>query len=345
MDMIESPIKRSSTLPDLYPAKLKHSPALKAVSKHIKLPTERPLKLKPLNSLIISKPTKPVLSVSNKATWDLRASYSMGDLKLGKCLGRGTQGRVVLATIKDKECAVKIMHKAEKKAGELEWNILSSSKSPFLISSYGKINDKDHMYLILELMEGGDLFHLIRKRKLNPTEISFICAEIVLALEHLHSLGVVYRDLKPENVMIDSSGHIKLVDFGLSKVIGDERACTTCGSPEYMAPEVIRKQAYSYSADWWSFGILVYELFHGYTPFKGETSAETYENILEGEISFSRVDIVAENFIRSLLNPDPKLRLGHSESDIFRIKRHSFFRKIDWAATQEKSQSLLNKNH
>jgi len=106
------------------------------------------------------------------------------------------------------------------------------------------------MYLLLELMEGGDLFHLIRKRKLNIKEITFISAEIVLAIEHLHNQGIIYRDLKPENVMLDASGHIKLVDFGLSKIIDDDRAQTACGSAEYMAPEIIRRQPYTYSADW-----------------------------------------------------------------------------------------------
>lgn len=99
-------------------------------------------------------------------------------------------------------------------------------------------------------MNGGDLFHYIRKHKLKPKQIEFLAAEIVLALEHLHSKGIIYRDLKPENIMLDKTGHIKLVDFGLSKLIGEERAKTTCGSAEYMAPEILRRKGYGFGADW-----------------------------------------------------------------------------------------------
>ncbi|CAG9333515.1 unnamed protein product [Blepharisma stoltei] len=346
MEIIKSPTKKIPVLPSLNSIRYRCSSAIRIASKHIAISPERPTKRKVAdNDLYPNSPNKPISPIMNKSVEEFHPSYSIKDLYLGKCLGRGKQGRVVHATLRNKEFAVKILHKDEKKTGEMEWKILNRLKSPFLVHSYGKIMDSDNMYLLLELMDGGDLFHLIRKRKLNIKEITFISAEIVLAVEHLHNQGVIYRDLKPENVMLDASGHIKLVDFGLSKIIDDDRAQTACGSAEYMAPEIIRRQLYTYSADWWSFGVLVYELFHGHTPFRGESNKEVYQNILRGDIIYSRsLDATSKDFIRSLLNLESEYRLGSLENGICDIKNHPFFRKIDWRVIPERLQSPLREH-
>ena len=204
--------------------------------------------------------------------------------------------------------------------------------SNFIVKFFGKLEDEENIYLILELINGLDLFHTMRQKRLKLSEITNLTRKIVLCLEYIHSQGIVYRDLKPENIMIDEDGNPKIIDFGLSKCINDERTATVCGSPEYMAPEVIRKRPYNYSVDFWALGILIYELFCGYNlnrhpPFQGESYMEICQNISRGALEFTRsVDPISKDLIRRLLNTEPAYRLGCLKNKILDIKNHKFFR-------------------
>lgn len=168
-----------------------------------------------------------------------KSLYSIDSLVFGKLLGQGKFGRVIQASIGTQNLAVKIMPVSEIKTAENEWEILQQISCPFLIQGIAKLQDTQHIYIVMELMENGDLFELMRKRRLRINEIQFMTAQVILALEYLHNNGIIYRDIKPENLMIDNKGHLKLIDFGFSKYIQNERATTVCGSPEYTAPEML----------------------------------------------------------------------------------------------------------
>ena len=140
--------------------------------------------------------------------------------------------------------------------------------------------------MIMDYIEGGELFSLLRKSQRFPTPVAkFYAAEVFLAIEYLHSLDIIYRDLKPENILLDKNGHIKLTDFGFAKEVQDV-TYTLCGTPDYIAPEVVATKPYNKSVDWWSFGILIFEMLTGYTPFYDPTPMKTYENILNGSITY-----------------------------------------------------------
>ena len=183
---------------------------------------------------------------------------------------------------------------------------------------------------------------MMRKKRIKFQETVFIAAQVVIALETLHSNGIVYRDLKPENIMIDEDYNIKIIDFGLSKVINEERTNTVCGSPEYMAPEIIRKAPYAYAVDFWSLGILIFELLCGYDlnrhpPLEGESFGEICQNILSGHFEFTRsLDPLSKDLIRRLLHTEPSYRLGNLHNKATDIKNHKFFRGIDWVALSQK---------
>ena len=162
------------------------------------------------------------------------------------------------------QLAVKIVAKKPakvKKVAESEKTALETLQHPLIVRYFGCIEDESHVYFLLERLQRGDLFHISKRRRLKGKEIRFFAGEVLAVLRFVHGKGVVYRDLKPENVMLHESGHIRLVDFGFAKKIDGERTYTSLGSPEYMAPEIVLKQPHSYPSDLWSFGILLYEFY------------------------------------------------------------------------------------
>jgi protein kinase A len=222
-------------------------------------PVKRPISLSPQkvrSSLITENSTR-------KSSNLLKCAWTLDKLEFGKVLGRGKLGRVLQAKLDFLEVAVKIMPQELKKYASIETEIMSMFSHPLIISSYGDLEDKDSVYILLEYISTGDLFHIMRKRRLRQNEITFYAAELLVILDMLHCKNVVYRDLKPENVMVCETGHLKLIDFGLSKILQEDRTYTLCGSPEYMAPEVLTKQGYSFSVDYWALGVLIYELYCG----------------------------------------------------------------------------------
>lgn len=167
----------------------------------------------------------------------------------------------------------------------------------------------------------------------------FYIASLILVLEHLHSRNIVYRDLKPENLLLDAEGHVKVTDFGFAKELVDgERTFTLCGTPEFLAPEVVRGVGHGKAADWWALGILMYEMLCGFPPFWDETPLGTYSKILAGEFHFPHhVDVVCRDLIRSLLTVDLSRRLGNLANGSADVKRHFFFHRVNWQALESKT--------
>ena len=204
------------------------------------------------------------------------------------------------------------------------------------MSLYFAFQDDKKLYLITEFMQGGELFyHLHREKYFSNDKTKFYSAEIVLALEHLHKNNCIYRDLKPENILFDKEGHIKITDFGLSKVMlessSESKAFTICGTPEYLAPEILENKGYDKSVDWWSLGAVIYEMLVGYSPFKlkkgQQLSIEHYKRPIP---LFNHFTPEAKKIIRELLVVDPKKRLGYGKNGTDNIKSHPFFNGINW---------------
>ena len=162
-------------------------------------------------------------------------------------------------------------------------------------------------------------------------DVKFYLAELALALSHLHSVGIIYRDLKPENILLDSDGHIAVTDFGLCKEGFEEKAFSFCGTVEYMAPEVVNRRGHDFTADWWSYGVLMYEMLTGRLPFQGEDRKETMNQILKAKLSMPNyLSPEAQSLLRALFKRNPSNRLGSGANGINDIKNHPFFASIDW---------------
>ena len=263
-----------------------------------------------------------------------------------RCLGKGAFGTVLL--VKQKTTGKLYAQKQFKKASlnmrrqlveqtKTERAILESVNShPFVVKLYYAFQDHSKLYLLLEYAQGGELFERMRTEHMLPeSTAAFYMAEMVLALEHLHrDLGVVYRDLKPENCLLDAEGHLLLTDFGLSKVAvdGEHRCNSMLGTLEYMAPEVILQKSYGTAVDWWSFGVLGFDMLTGGSPFVANNDGMIRTRILKSKPLmpyFLGPD--AKDLLTRLLNKNPKKRLGgNMPKDMAAIKGHRFFRKIDW---------------
>jgi serine/threonine protein kinase len=262
------------------------------------------------------------------------------------CLGKGSYGTVLLvrqratgrlfAQKQFKKASITV-HKKLIEQTKTERSILESvNRHPFIVNLYYAFQDHEKLYLILEYAQGGELFHhLAAERMFSEDVAAFYMAEMVLALDHLHrTVGVIYRDLKPENCLLDSEGHLLLTDFGLSKVSLDEdNPCRSfLGTVEYMAPEVIQGVDYGAAVDWWSLGALGYDLLTGAPPFAGNNNAKIQEKIVKSKLSLPYyLSADAKDLLTRLLRKEPKKRLGFNmPKDLQSIKKHRFFRKIDW---------------
>ena len=186
-----------------------------------------------------------------------------------RIIGTGTFGKVYLAILDGKAFALKILHK--KKIIDLkqiehiknEKNILACADNPFIVNLIESFQDKFNLYLVFDFIQGGEIFRLLRKENLFPNDVAlFYIAEITLAIQYLHDRQIAYRDLKPENLLIGSDGHLRITDFGFAKKIVD-KSFTLCGTPEYLAPEIIMGQGHDHGVDWWALGILLYEMLSG----------------------------------------------------------------------------------
>ncbi|XP_074533579.1 protein kinase C, delta b isoform X2 [Halichoeres trimaculatus] len=270
---------------------------------------------------------------------------SLNQLVLHKVLGKGSFGKVLLAELKGKGqfFAVKVLKKdvvlmdddvectmVEKRVLALAW------ENPFLTHLYSTFQTKEHLFFVMEYLNGGDLmFHIQDKGRFDVKRATFYSAEIIVGLQFLHSKGIIYRDLKLDNVMLDKDGHIKIADFGMckEKVFGEVRATTFCGTPDYIAPEILLGLKYTFSVDWWSFGVLVYEMLIGQSPFQGDDEEQLFEAIRTEDVYIPRlVNMDAKSLLELLFERDPSRRLGV----VGNIRAHPFFKSINWTALEKR---------
>ncbi|KAL8738706.1 MAG: hypothetical protein Q9181_000528 [Wetmoreana brouardii] len=316
-------------------------------------------------------PRKKDLATSSK-------NLRIQDFELIRTLGTGTFARVWLACLAGSshdanECkvfALKILRKSDiirlKQVEHIrnERSTLAAvAGHPFITTLITTFQDRDCLYMVLDFCPGGEVFAYLRRAKKFDLETArFYAAEIVLILEFLHTVqGIAYRDMKPENILIDAEGHLKLVDFGFAKKVETRETYTLCGTPEYLAPEVIRntgklrfksrdpkfqpdpvpwceifnfdgkKPGHGTAVDWWAFGILVYEFLLGRPPFWDQNPMKIYEQICEGRVKFPRdIDPDARSLISGLCTVNPTHRLGNLSGGVDRVKSHPFFASIDW---------------
>ncbi|XP_053577175.1 protein kinase C delta type [Bombina bombina] len=262
-----------------------------------------------------------------------------------KVLGKGSFGKVLLAELKGKNeyFAVKALKKdvvlidddvectmVEKRVLAMAWD------NPFLTHVYCTFHTKEHLFFVMEFLNGGDLmFHIQDKGRFDLYRATFYGAEIICGLQFLHSKGVIYRDLKLDNVMLDKDGHIKIADFGMCKenVFGDNKASTFCGTPDYIAPEILQGLKYTFSVDWWSFGVLLYEMLIGQSPFHGDDEDELFESIKMDTPHFPRwITKESKDILEKLFERDPLKRLGVTGN----VKLHPFFKTINWTLLEKK---------
>ncbi|XP_034779567.1 ribosomal protein S6 kinase alpha-3 isoform X1 [Acipenser ruthenus] len=280
-------------------------------------------------------------------THHVKEGHEKGDprqFELRKVLGQGSFGKVFLVrkvTGPDagQLYAMKVLKKATLKVRDrvrtkMERDILVEVNHPFIVKLHYAFQTEGKLYLILDFLRGGDLFTRLSKEVMFTEEdVKYYLAELALALDHLHSLGIIYRDLKPENILLDEEGHIKLTDFGLSKesIDHEKKAYSFCGTVEYMAPEVVNRRGHSQSADWWSFGVLMFEMLTGTLPFQGKDRKETMTMILKAKLGMPQfLSSEAQSLLRMLFKRNPANRLGAGTDGVEEIKRHQFFSTIDW---------------
>ncbi|CDO64407.1 cAMP-dependent protein kinase catalytic subunit [Plasmodium reichenowi] len=269
------------------------------------------------------------------------------DFNFIRTLGTGSFGRVILATYKNGNyppVAIKRFEKCkiirQKQVDHVfsERKILNYINHPFCVNLHGSFKDDSYLYLVLEFVIGGEFFTFLRRNKRFPNDVGcFYAAQIVLIFEYLQSLNIVYRDLKPENLLLDKDGFIKMTDFGFAKIV-ETRTYTLCGTPEYIAPEILLNVGHGKAADWWTLGIFIYEILVGCPPFYANEPLLIYQKILEGIIYFPKfLDNNCKHLMKKLLSHDLTKRYGNLKKGAQNVKEHPWFSNIDWV-------NLLNKN-
>ena len=267
------------------------------------------------------------------------------DFKVIRVIGKGSFGKVFLVrqVRTNKIFAMKVLKKEnivkrnQVEHTRTERSVLGYVRHPFVVGLQMAFQTRDKLFFVLDYCAGGELFcHLQRLGKFAEPRARFYTAELVLALAHVHALGVVYRDLKPENVLLDQRGHVRLTDFGLSKegvTLHAKGAHSFCGTPEYLAPEILARRGHGRAVDWWSLGALLYEMLTGLPPFYSRDREKLFEGIKNGDLGYpSNLSNDAKAVCKALLERDPAMRLGSGQGDADEIKAHAFFQRVDWDA-------------
>ncbi|KAJ3345143.1 camp-dependent protein kinase catalytic subunit [Entophlyctis luteolus] len=271
-------------------------------------------------------------------------AHSVRDFSIKRTLGTGSFGRVHLVKMLStgsyyalkaltKKDIVR-MHQVEHILNEKK--ILAALDMPFLVGMVASFQDAEHLYFVLEYVQGGELFSFLRKSGRFEAHVArFYAAQVALAFEYLHSRHIVYRDLKPENLLIDSRGHLKITDFGFAKHIKDDLTWTLCGTPDYLAPEIIKAKGYGRSVDWWALGILIYEqwakMISGFPPFGDDDNIRLFEKITACKLRFPEgFDRKAKELCKCLITPDLSKRYGNLRRGAADVKDHAWFEPIDW---------------
>lgn len=293
-------------------------------------------KLKRSGSFNTKEPGPPLDQVVNH---DGERRYRLEDFEMLKTIGTGTFGRVLLC--KDKVTGsyhamkildiIDVIRLKQIEHVKNEKSILQKVDHPFIIEMSWSYHDDTSLYMLFEYVCGGELFTYLRNAgRFSSATGSFYAAQIVLALEYLHKMHVVYRDLKPENLLLDREGFLKITDFGFAKKLHD-RTWTLCGTPEYLAPEIIQSKGHNKAVDWWALGILIYEMLAGFPPFFDDNPFAIYEKILAGKIDWPRhIDPVAKDLIKKLLVQDRTKRLGNMKNGAEDVKKHRWFKATNW---------------
>jgi len=286
-------------------------------------------------------------------------AISIDHFDLIRVIGRGSYAKVLMVELKETKrlYAMKVIKKELVTDDEdIDWVqtekhvFETASNHPFLVGLHSCFQTPSRLFFVIEFVRGGDLmFHMQRQRRLPEEHARFYSAEISLALNFLHERGVIYRDLKLDNVLLDHEGHIKLTDYGMCKegIRTGDTTSTFCGTPNYIAPEILRGEDYSFSVDWWALGVLLYEMLAGRSPFdmvgatdNPDQNTEDYlfQVILEKTIRIPRsLSVKAAGILKGFLNKNPTDRLGcHKESRFMEIQTHPFFKSIEWEALEQK---------
>ncbi|XP_043064243.1 serine/threonine-protein kinase N isoform X7 [Drosophila ficusphila] len=269
---------------------------------------------------------------------------SMDNFRLLSVLGRGHFGKVILSQLKSNNqyYAIKALKKGDIIARDEVESLLSEKRifevanamrHPFLVNLYSCFQTDQHVCFVMEYAAGGDLMmHIHTDVFLEPRAV-FYAACVVLGLQYLHENKIIYRDLKLDNLLLDTDGYVKIADFGLCKEgmgFGD-RTGTFCGTPEFLAPEVLTETSYTRAVDWWGLGVLIFEMLVGESPFPGDDEEEVFDSIVNDEVRYPRfLSLEAIAVMRRLLRKNPERRLGSSERDAEDVKKQAFFRSIVW---------------
>jgi len=267
----------------------------------------------------------------------------LDSFKMIKVIGKGSFGKVFLVREKSTSemFALKVLRKDniikrnQVEHTRTERSVLGYVNHPFIVGLNMAFQNKDKLYFVLDYCAGGELFfHLSKVGKFAEHRARFYASEIVLAISYVHELDIIYRDLKPENVLLDAKGHVRLTDFGLSKegISGSSSGANSfCGTPEYLAPEILNRQGHGRAVDWWSLGALLYEMLTGLPPFYCRDREKLFEKIRKGHLDYPRsLTPRAQSMLRGLLTKDPNRRLGSGPADAEEIKCNPFFSEIDW---------------
>lgn len=277
---------------------------------------------------------------------------TLDDFELVKVLGKGSYGKVMLVhhnKNKEQVYAMKMLRKEnvlkrnQVEHTKAERNVLEAVSHPFVVALHYAFQTPKKLYFVLEYCPGGELFfHLSRAGRFPEGRARFYTAELLLALEYLHQLNIIYRDLKPENILLDAQGHVKITDFGLSKegVEDNFSAKTMCGTPEYLAPEILDKKGHGKAVDWYSLGALLYEMLTSLPPFYTKDRAKLFERIRKAELKYpSHMSKNAIDVCQAMMHRDPDQRLGGGEGDGKQVKEHPFFFNSDWTAYYQRRVS------
>nr|BAN37833.1 protein kinase 2, putative [Entamoeba histolytica] len=271
-----------------------------------------------------------------------KKKVTQDDFELLKVIGRGSFGKVMMVKKKDdgRIFAMKILRKdivKERKQVDhtkAEKNVLMQLHHPFIVKLYYAFQTTDKLYMVMDFVNGGELFyHLKNENCFSEERAKFYAAEIATVLIHIHSLGIIYRDLKPENILLDNTGNIVITDFGLSKQLAaGEETQTFCGTPDYLAPEILKGVGHGPGVDWWSLGILIYEMIVGIPPFYDDDVSLMYQKILKSQPHFPRnISYDAKSVIMGLLEKDPAERLGGED-----VIHMAWFDSIDFEKLKRK---------